>query len=136
MHSKFFAPSLIRTPDQAVEFVSSILESSTEHSIIGEDLDGNILLWNEGACRLYGYQPEEVVGKEKSLILHSPQDIAAGKPQQIRDIAMRVGHWEGVIPRRRKGGIDFDARVVVTPRRDHEGKPVGFLLMSKSASED
>jgi PAS domain S-box-containing protein len=29
---------------------------------------GKILLWNEGARRLYGYEPEEVVGKANSSI--------------------------------------------------------------------
>jgi len=44
-------------------FLQNILESSTEYSIIGKDRDGKILLWNEGARRLYGYGPEEVIGK-------------------------------------------------------------------------
>jgi hypothetical protein len=30
-----------------------LLESSTEYSVIGKDLDGKILLWNEGARRMY-----------------------------------------------------------------------------------
>jgi hypothetical protein len=29
------------------------------------DLDGKILLWNEGARRMYGYEAEEVVGQTK-----------------------------------------------------------------------
>ena len=33
----------------ALDFVMSILGSSTEYSIIGKDLEGTILLWNEGA---------------------------------------------------------------------------------------
>ena len=31
-------------------FLQHILDSSTEYSIIGKDLDGNILLWNEGGA--------------------------------------------------------------------------------------
>jgi PAS domain S-box-containing protein len=40
--------------------------------VIGKDLEGKILLWNEGARRLYGYEPEEVVGRANSSILHVP----------------------------------------------------------------
>jgi PAS domain-containing protein len=39
----------------AMDFMTNILESSTEYSIIGKNLDGTIVLWNEGARRLYGY---------------------------------------------------------------------------------
>ena len=38
---------------QSLVLMTSILASSTEYSIIGKDLDGTILLWNEGAQRLY-----------------------------------------------------------------------------------
>lgn len=44
MTTKLFDSSVIRTPDEAVEFVSNLLESSTEYSIIAKDLEGNILL--------------------------------------------------------------------------------------------
>jgi PAS domain S-box-containing protein len=61
-----FDSSILATAQQAVEFVSTILESSTEYSVIGRDLDGKILLWKEGAHRMYGYDAEEVVGKMNS----------------------------------------------------------------------
>ena len=55
-----------------MDFMANVLESSTEYALIGKDLEGKILLWNEGARRLYGYEPEEVVGKANSVILHTP----------------------------------------------------------------
>ena len=36
-------------------FLDSILESSTEYSIIALDLDGRIIAWNQGARWIYGY---------------------------------------------------------------------------------
>ena len=107
------------------------MESSTEYSVIAKDLDGRILLWNEGARRLYGYEPDEVVGKANSSMLHVPEDVQAGKPRQIMEAALLHGKWEGTINRRRKNGDQFTARLVITPRLDAVGKPVGFLLMSK-----
>src|SRR5260221_7765387 len=83
--------SLLVEPGDAAEFVSNILQASTEYSIIGKNLRGDILLWNDGAHRLYGYQLEEMVGRANSSILHTPDDIAAGKPQEIMKIALEVG---------------------------------------------
>src|SRR2546421_423227 len=71
-------------------FLQNILESSTEYSIIGKDLEGKILLWNAGARRLYGYEPEEVIGKANSSMLHVPEDVQAGKPQEVMRTALRT----------------------------------------------
>jgi PAS domain S-box-containing protein len=122
--------------EQAVDFIGNILESSTEYSIIGKGLDGTILLWNKGARRIYGYDPEEVVGKANSALLHTPEDVRAGVPRQLMETALRDGKWEGTITRVRKDGQRFPARVVITPRRDSRGRPVGFLLISKDISDD
>ncbi len=65
-------------PTDAVDFIANVLEASTEYSIIGKDLDGRILLWNEGARRIYGYEAAEVVGKLNSDVLHDPADVDAG----------------------------------------------------------
>jgi PAS domain S-box-containing protein len=134
--SRLFDSSIVGTASEAVDFITNILESSTEYSVIAKDLEGNILLWNEGARRLYGYEPDEVVGKANSSILHTAEDVRAGIPHQILQAALAQGKWEGTISRKRKNGEEFPARVVVTPRYDVAGKPIGFLLMSKDISDE
>jgi PAS domain S-box-containing protein len=128
--------TIVGGPEQALDFIANILESSTEYSIIGKDLDGKILLWNEGARRLYGYEAEEVVGKANSSILHTSEDIIAGRPAEIINSALQNGKWEGTITRVRKNKQRFTARVVITPRRDRNGRAIGFLLISKDISNE
>ena len=136
MKPGLFDSSILATAQQAVEFVSNILESSTEYSVIGKDVDGKILLWNEGARRMYGYEAEEVVGKMNSEALHTPEDVVLGKPGEIMRAALKDGKWEGVLGRVRKDGRRISARVVITPRHDNQGKAIGFLLISKDISQE
>jgi PAS domain S-box-containing protein len=121
---------------RALDFIGNVLESSTEYSMIASDLDGRILLWNEGARRLYGYEPEEVVGKLNTSLLHVPEDVEQGLPIKIAGIASAEGKWEGTVERLRKDGSRFTARVVKTPRHDASGEPTGFLLISKDISDE
>ena len=134
--ARLFDSSIIGTAQEAVDFITNILESSTEYSVIAKDLTGKILLWNEGARRLYGYEPDEVVGRANSSILHAPGEVSAGVPEQIMRAALDQGKWEGTLTRRRRNGEQFTARVVITPRRDPSGKPLGFLLISKDISDE
>src|SRR5690242_12325886 len=136
MATKLFDSSLVGGAQKALDFIGNVLESSTEYSVIGKDLNGKILLWNEGARRLYGYEPSEVVGKANSSILHAPEDVASGKPRELLDAALREGKWEGTIRRQRKNGQQFTARVVITPRLDSARKAIGFLLISKDISDE
>jgi len=45
------------------KFFRQMLESVTDHAVIGIDLEGGILSWNTGAEKIFGYAKEEVVGK-------------------------------------------------------------------------
>ncbi|HZT72987.1 MAG TPA: PAS domain S-box protein [Terriglobales bacterium] len=134
MGSRDFDRTVAATAPQASDFTGSILESSTESSIVAEDADGTIVLWNEGARRLYGYEPQEVIGRANSAILYTPEDVAAGLPQRMLQAARREGKWEGTIRRRRKNGEQFQARVTVTPRRDAAGQLGGFLFTAKEVT--
>src|SRR5690242_9308158 len=113
--ARLFDAEILGKAQNAVDFITNILQASTEYSIIGKSLDGTILLWNEGARRIYGYEPEEVVGKTNSSILHTPDDIAKGLPREIMDAALRDRKWEGTLRRVRRNGEHFTARVVITP---------------------
>lgn len=136
MKAKLFDSTILSNAQEALDFIANILEASTEYSIIGKDLGGKIVLWNEGARHLYGYAPEEMVGKGNTTDLHTPEDVKAGKHREIMEAALRDGKWEGVISHLRKGGGSFKARVVITPRRDVNHKPIGFLVISKDITEE
>src|ERR1700682_336833 len=129
-------PALFADPYAAANFIGNVLEASTETSIVGMDREGNIQLWNEGARRLYGYEPEAVIGKANSSILHTPEDVAEGLPQTMMATALETGKFEGTVVRRRKNATTFTARVVLTPRRDNKGDAIGFLLISRDVSDE
>jgi PAS domain-containing protein len=48
--------------------LSSIVETSDD-AIIGKTLDGIIQTWNAGAERIFGYTPEQAIGRHISLII-------------------------------------------------------------------
>jgi PAS domain S-box-containing protein len=121
-------------PDAAVEVLSSILDASTEHSMIATDPNGVVVLWNEGARRLYGYASSDIVGQSWS-VLHTDEDVRQGLPQEMIDCALRDGKWEGTIGRVRPDGGTFTAHVVTTPRFDANGGFAGFLLISSDITE-
>jgi PAS domain S-box-containing protein len=125
-----------RRPEDALAFIVDILQASTEYSIIGKGLDGKILLWNEGARRLYGYEAGEVIGRTAAEILHSHEEIAAGLPAAMMADALRAGKWDGLLTRVRKNGQHFRARAVLTPRFDASGTHVGYLLISKDITHE
>src|SRR5947208_2703667 len=81
--------------DEQVAFLNSILESSTEYSIIVTDLEGNILTWNEGARRNYGYAAEEMVGKQNVRLLHTGEDVESGRVEAALAAARQAGSFEG-----------------------------------------
>jgi PAS domain S-box-containing protein len=124
-----------RTDAEAVGLIEDVLESSTEYSMIATDVDGVIVLWNEGARRLYGYEPAEILGRPQS-VLYTAEDVEAGLPQAMMEIARRQGKWRGTIERVRQDGSGFLARVVMTPRRDVDGAPGGFLLISSDVTAE
>ncbi|MFT5468367.1 MAG: PAS domain S-box-containing protein [Verrucomicrobiales bacterium] len=136
MSTKLIDNSIVGSAEQALDFIGNILESSPEYSIIGSDLDGKILLWNEGARRLYGHEPEDVVGRENTAMLHVCEDVEKGLPREILDAALQSEKWEGTLDRVRKNGDRFIASVVITPRRNSAGEPAGFLLISKDISDE
>jgi PAS domain S-box-containing protein len=121
--------------EERFELIRTVLESSTEYSIIATDSEGLISLWNEGAQRLYGYEPSEIIGKPKAL-LHSEEDVLSGLPQKMMDGARKDGKWTGWVTRVRKDGSEFTARVALTPRRGPRAELVGFLLMSSDVTDE
>ena len=66
MAKRHLGTRIVGNTVQVDDLLADLMGSSADYSIIGNDLKGRSLSWNEGARRLYGYEPGEVVGKSTS----------------------------------------------------------------------
>jgi PAS domain S-box-containing protein len=115
------------------DFLNSILDSSTEYSIITTGKDGKITLFNKGAERMIGYSAEEIVDKHQAtLFLRSPSNKSFAQiGLQIMKYGVDEGEWEVI----RKDGQSLKVIFTMTPMRDRNGKMLGFLGIAKDVTE-
>jgi PAS domain-containing protein len=69
-------------PESTLAVLIEILQLSTEFAVIVTDLDGRVLRWDERAGCLYGYDPEEGIGKAKSEIVNSQTERLFGNRRE------------------------------------------------------
>jgi PAS domain S-box-containing protein len=123
-----------RELQQTTDFLNSVLDSSTEYSIIATDLGGTILSYNEGSRRTYGYEPEEIIGAPITILVPSgPEEHR--RSREILRHARSEGSYSGELEHVRKGGKRFPVRVVMTLRYDSEGAPVGYTTVSRDITD-
>jgi two-component system, chemotaxis family, CheB/CheR fusion protein len=118
--------------EEASRHLAAIIESSDD-AIISKDLNGIITSWNAGAERLFGYKPEEIIGK--SILTLIPLDRHSEEPHIIGRIRRgeRIDHYETV--RQKKDGTLFDISVTVSPLRDKTGKVIGGSKIARDITE-
>jgi PAS domain S-box-containing protein len=108
-----------------------IVESS-EDAIIGVSLDAKIVSWNAAAERIFGYRPEQILGKEVGLLVAGDGTTSINE----RIVAIRAGqhlsHYE--LEHRRADGAFFAASVTMSVVRDADGKPIGFSKVLRDIS--
>jgi len=117
------------------DFVSTLLESLVGYAIIAADFDSNIIAYNEGARQIYGYTPEEVIGKQTTDIFFPRDFIEAGKLQQIVNELLDKGRFSYEGEKVRKSGEVFPAQILFTLTKDRSGKVVGFIEIVEDLTE-
>jgi len=111
-----------------------LVESVVDYAIFMLDPDGHVASWNEGAQRIKGYLPEEIIGRHFSSF-YTAEDRARGKPEWELETAVRDGRVEDEAWRVRKDGSLFWANVVITALRDDAGRLIGFAKVTRDLSE-
>ena len=120
---------------EATDFLHSVLDSSTEYSIIATDMDWRVLTFNEGARRIFGYEPEEVLGGPVQRL--APPEEAAGMAGPDLERTLRVhGRYQSEGTRIRKDGQRFPMRTVTTVRTDAEGRAIGYTIIGRDITQD
>lgn len=118
--------------EQAQQRLISIIENSDD-AIISKDLSGVINSWNKGAERLFGYKPEEIIGR--SVLTLIPPELQHEEPDIIRRISRgeRIEHFETV--RLRKNGERVHISLTVSPVKNADGQIVGASKIARDITE-
>jgi PAS domain S-box-containing protein len=111
-----------------------LVQSVTDYAIYMLDASGRISSWNQGAQRIKGYLPDEIIGKHFSQF-YTPEDRAREEPQRALETAIREGRFEKEGFRVRKDGSIFNAHVIIDPIRDAKGEVIGFAKVTRDITE-
>jgi PAS domain S-box-containing protein len=117
------------------KFLKNILDSSSSISIVSTDLDSNVLFWNKGAEKIFGYTADEIVGRQKIDILYPDEKTK----DEVKKIAASVfTEKKGLtceIKELTKGGQELWINSTLTPRLDENGQIVGILGIGENITE-
>ena len=113
-------------------YLAAIVNSSDD-VIVSKNLDGVITSWNRAAAKLFGYTPEEAIGKHIGLIIPSEkmeeeyeilEKVRSGQP---------IDHFETI--RRTRDGHLIDVSLTVSPIFDERGKVIGISKVARDISD-
>ena len=96
------------------------------------DLEQNILFWNKGAERIYGWTAEEAAGKNAvELLLKEPSTQFENARQAVID----KGEWNGEIHQIRRDRAEIIVESRWTLVRDEQGVPTSILVINTDITE-
>jgi PAS domain S-box-containing protein len=115
--------------ESAGPLLTAIVDSSDD-AIISKDLNGIITSWNKSAERIFGFTPEEAIGKSVAQLL-IPEDRQDEEPNILACLGRgeRVDHFETV--RRRKDGVLIEISLTSSPIKDISGRVVGASMIAR-----
>jgi PAS domain S-box-containing protein len=111
-----------------------LVQGVTDYALYMLSPDGRVSNWNQGAQRIKGYRPEEIIGEHFS-IFYTAEDREHGEPQRALETAAREGRFENKSWRVRKDGSRFFAHVVVDAIRGDTGTLLGFAKITRDVTE-
>ncbi len=111
-----------------------MVESVRDYGIFLLDANGYIMTWNDGAQRIKGYSPSEIIGRHFSTF-YTSDDLEDKKPERELAIATQTGKYEEEGWRVRKNGSVFWANVVITALYNETNKLVGFSKVTRDLTE-
>jgi PAS domain S-box-containing protein len=117
-----------RRADEVQARLAAIVESSQD-AIVSKTLDGIISSWNAGAERLFGYSPEEAVGKSITILI--PPELLDEERLILEQLRRgeRVEHFETV--RVTKDGRRLHISLSISPIRGRDGQIVGASKVAR-----
>jgi PAS domain S-box-containing protein len=106
-----------------------IVDCIHDYAIYMLDPQGRIQTWSRGAEHVKGYTADEVIGRNFEMF-YLPEDVRAGVPRRLLELAAERGTFTEESVHVRKDGSRFSANVAVSAIRNREGVLRGFVNLT------
>lgn len=122
-----------RAKNDDSRFRLAAIVDSAEDAIVSKDLNGFVRTWNQGACRMFGYTAEEMVGE--SILRLIPKELHYEEDEILRKLrgGDRVDHYETI--RLKKNGERIEVSVTISPIRNTSGQVIGASKIARDISD-
>ena len=108
------------------------LLDQAQDAIMVRDLDHNVLFWNKGAEKIYGWSASEVIGKNAEEILFKER---SRQFEQARKELIADGEWRGEMRQTRRDGSEIIVESRWTLVRDEREQPKSVLVINTDVTE-
>ena len=119
--------------EMAPYWLAALVESADD-AIISKTLNGIITSWNKGAERIFGYTPDEVIGKSITILIPEGHDDEEPAILARLKAGERIEHYETI--RVRKDGSHVDISLTVSPIIGPGGQIIGASKIARDISEN
>ena len=104
----------------------------THDTIFVRDMSDVITYWNRGAQELYGWAPEEAIGKRSHDLLHT---IFPAPIDDVSSELLRTGRWEGELRHTKADGTEVVVASRWSLRRDEQERPLATMETNNDITE-
>jgi PAS domain S-box-containing protein len=118
--------------DEIRQQLAAIVTSS-EDAIISFTVDGIVTSWNQGAEMLYGYTPQEILGRPLAVVVPVERMGELEHNLERLNREERVGSYE--TERIHKNGSRVRVLLSVSPIRNEKGQLVGASAISRDITQ-
>lgn len=118
-------------------FAVSLVEHMSD-AVVYANASGNILFWNEGAKRIFGFEQSEALGQSLDIII--PENLRRRHWDGF-ETTMRTGksHYEAgallAVPAIRKDGSRMSVEFTILPFHDDSGQMMGIAAVMRDVTQ-
>ena len=123
--------------EQELERQKTLVEAvfrDVADAMILSSIDRQVMMVNPGVERVFGYAPEEIVGKSTMILYENREEFERqGRVRYNANAEAKIEPF--VVNYRRKTGELFRGETVGTPIRDRQGNTLGFIAVIRDITE-
>jgi two-component system cell cycle sensor histidine kinase/response regulator CckA len=118
--------------EQKIREQAALLDIATD-AILVQNLQNQIVFWNKGAQRMYGWNAEEVLGKNANDLLCPAEYLTQHK--DVQSLILLEGNWYGELKQVTKDGREIVVESRWTLVKNELQNPTSILIVNTDITE-